>query len=533
MKPIAEATARTELLLVPGDEAQGRIAAALRADFPLLTTHTGGVSADFAEHGPVAALVRCGTDGTLDLELLRALRIARPRTPVVLILPCADATELAAGLPQELDYYPVDAETDPAAITLLLRTILRRQQAPFAASGDPQSAVAELERSRIAFRELHSITTDPAASFQEKLERTLQLGVAYFGLRTGIVSHIVGETYEVFASTSAGGDGIPAGTLFPLPQTYCERTIGADRPVGFEHAAKSEWHAHPAYRLLRLEAYIGMPLRVGGQLFGTLNFSSPEPTPGVFRPLNVELLKVMARWIGAELLRQAHEERLRRMNAELEEFAYVASHDLKAPLRGVANLALWIAEDVTGLDDENRARLKLLRERIIQMDRLIDGLLEYSRLGNVDPAAYAPVPLAPLLASLRRELPPPEGFTITVEEPLPALAADPLHLRQLFQNLISNAVQHHDLTEGHIVVRAQDAGESWQIEVADDGPGIPPAQRQAVFKMFYTVGPKRRPEQIGIGLALVRKLVVGYGGRVTLGDNAPRGTVVQIFWPKI
>lgn len=234
-----------------------------------------------------------------------------------------------------------------------------------------------------------------------------------------------------------------------------------------------------------------------------------------------------------EHLERVVEERttdLRMANRELEQFAYVASHDLKAPLRAIASLAQVIEDDATGeLDKENRHRLKLLRERAERMDDLIEGMLAYARLGRPSVGTNTAVALADVLDELRAELTLPEGFVVECEAPLPKLDADPVHLRQIFQNLVTNAVEHHDRVTGHVWVRARDAGRYWHLEVADDGPGIPEPERQQVFRMFAT-GSKEG--HTGIGLAVVRKLVSGYGGEVEALANQPRGTVIRLRWPK-
>jgi PAS domain S-box-containing protein len=230
----------------------------------------------------------------------------------------------------------------------------------------------------------------------------------------------------------------------------------------------------------------------------------------------------------AEAALERKTKELQRTNAELEEFAYVASHDLKAPLRAVANLALVIDEDAAaGLDEENRSRLRMLRERVIGMDQLIDGLLGYARLGRAA-RERRPVPLGPLLDETVSDLNLPAGYRVEREGPLPVLTADPLELRQIFQNLIANAVHHHDRGSGTVWVRAHREDQGWSLEVADDGPGIPPLERQQVFRMFSNSG---KQGHFGIGLAATRKLVLANGGRIEVTENRPRGALFRIFWP--
>ncbi len=227
-------------------------------------------------------------------------------------------------------------------------------------------------------------------------------------------------------------------------------------------------------------------------------------------------------------------EQLEAMNRELEQFAYVASHDLKAPLRAVSQLSSWIIEDTADhLDEENRNRLRLMRERVIRMDQLIDGLLAYSRAGRVTGEARKSVSLKLLLEELSGELSLPAGFRVEIREPLPSLRADALHLKQIFQNLITNAASHHDHPEsGTVWIRAEEEGRFWRVEIADDGPGIPAEERQRIFGMFMSLKPEAGQGHTGIGLTVVRKLVLSYGGQVDVIDNQPRGARFRIWWPK-
>lgn len=226
-------------------------------------------------------------------------------------------------------------------------------------------------------------------------------------------------------------------------------------------------------------------------------------------------------------------EELKRSNAELEEFAYVASHDLKEPLRAVANLVYSIEEDAAHrLDSHSMQLFRMLRSRVMRMDRLIDALLAYGRMGQLAEDPGEPVALSGLLRPMVADMLLPDGFRIEVLEPLPVLSADREQLRHIFSHLIANAVQHHDREEGRVEVRARDGGECWYLEVADDGPGIPECSREAVFKMFTTLGPVEPDHGMGIGLALVKKLALNHGARVEALDNPPRGLLIRMRWPK-
>jgi signal transduction histidine kinase len=222
---------------------------------------------------------------------------------------------------------------------------------------------------------------------------------------------------------------------------------------------------------------------------------------------------------------------LRRSNRELDAFAYAASHDLRAPLRGIANLAQWIEEDLQDkLTDDSRDMLALMRSRMHRMEALIDGILQYSRAGR----AHEPireVNVAELVADVV-DLLSPQTATIIVNPDLPVLRAERLPLQQVFQNLISNAAKHGG--EGVTVeISSQDAGDFWEFRVTDDGPGIAPEFQDRIWGIFQTLQPRDQVEGAGIGLSLVKKLVEAQGGRVAVASAEGSGAVFSVWWPKV
>ncbi|MCP4407724.1 MAG: hypothetical protein GY807_08175 [Gammaproteobacteria bacterium] len=217
---------------------------------------------------------------------------------------------------------------------------------------------------------------------------------------------------------------------------------------------------------------------------------------------------------------------------ELEQFAYVASHDLKAPLRGISNLASWLQEDLAeNLTDDSRDHLTLLRDRVQRMQALIDGLLEYSRVGAMEGSKEA-VDTLQLLAEIIDSLSPPKGFSIDVDPNMPTLHTDRLLLTQVFANLISNSIKHRGGRKGHVWIAVRDDGRYYEFSVADDGPGIAPEYHDKVFMMFQTLTIKDFGSDTGIGLALVKKIVLEQGGLITLDSKEGEGCVFRFTWPK-
>ncbi|HUR69663.1 MAG TPA: PAS domain S-box protein [Candidatus Thermoplasmatota archaeon] len=227
------------------------------------------------------------------------------------------------------------------------------------------------------------------------------------------------------------------------------------------------------------------------------------------------------------------EEALRASVKELDQFAYVTSHDLKAPLRGIANLSRWIEEDLgAAITPDSRAHLDLLRGRVQRMESLIDAILAYSRVGRVK-AKPERVEVSKLLAETIDLLAPPDGFRVEVATPMPTLTTERLRLQQVFMNLIGNAIKHHpDKARGRVEVRAVEHGRMWRFSVADNGAGIAPRYHDKIFVIFQTLEARDKVEGTGIGLALVKKIVEGNGGTIAVDSDVGRGAAFQFTWPK-
>lgn len=226
-------------------------------------------------------------------------------------------------------------------------------------------------------------------------------------------------------------------------------------------------------------------------------------------------------------------EELQRINAELEEFNTLASHDLKGPLRTAHGLSSWIEEEVSPhLSEDGRERLKLMRARLRQMDELINATLEYSRAGSRIGHSEE-VSSHHLVQEVIGMLPVPPGFTITVADDLPRLRTDRRLLQQVFFHLIGNAIRHHDRDDGWIWITATQAGGQLQFAVVDDGPGIAAQHHTRIFHMFQR-GPDARPGSgHGIGLAVTRKLVERAGGKLGVESAPGWGATFRFSWPKL
>lgn len=225
-------------------------------------------------------------------------------------------------------------------------------------------------------------------------------------------------------------------------------------------------------------------------------------------------------------------------NQELDRFTHIVSHDLKAPLRGIANLAEWIGDDLEGeVDPDIYKNLELMRSRVYRMEAMINGLLQYARVGNTSQSTTT-FALADLLAEILDSLVLPESFEIELPAELPPLTSNRLLLSQVLTNLIGNAWKHHDRPAGRIQLTAQilPVGAAapiehrlWEFTVSDDGPGIPPTDRAKVFGIFQTLSSQKQ-DSTGIGLSIVKKIVESHGGSIAIVEPQLGGTTFCFTW---
>lgn len=222
------------------------------------------------------------------------------------------------------------------------------------------------------------------------------------------------------------------------------------------------------------------------------------------------------------------------VNKELDEFAYVASHDLKAPLRVIDNASRWLEEDLAEhLTPETRDNMNLLRGRVRRMEKLLDDLLEYSRVGRKFDDRYQEIVSGTELTdNIVEMLAPPEGFTLAVSPNFAGISVARMPLQQILMNLIGNAIKHHDKKVGRIDLTVEDEGEFLVFAVKDDGPGIPKEYHDKIFKMFQTLKPRDQVEGSGMGLAIIKKHLDYYGGTIEVDSDEGKGSTFRFTWPK-
>jgi signal transduction histidine kinase/CheY-like chemotaxis protein len=246
----------------------------------------------------------------------------------------------------------------------------------------------------------------------------------------------------------------------------------------------------------------------------------------------IENTRLYQQTLAAEITLRELNRSLERSNRELDEFAYVASHDLKAPLRGIAHLSTWLEEDLGPLlPPASREHLALLRGRVLRLESLIDGILDYSRAGRQRHKVER-VDVSRLLREAAELLSPRSGVEIAVAPDMPVLTTERVPLLQVFMNLLGNAIKHGGREDLRVEVGWQDQGAMAAFHVRDNGSGIAPEFHQRIWGIFQTLRPRDQVEGTGIGLSVVKKAVETRGGQVWIESPPGHGTTFGFTWPK-
>ena len=276
----------------------------------------------------------------------------------------------------------------------------------------------------------------------------------------------------------------------------------------------TESHGVVHFRDGHVVEYYSKPQRIGNEIVGRV-WSFRDVTD-----------KHFAQEKQANLLRRVAE-----INEELSHFAYVVSHDLKAPLRGIKLITEWLCADYGDkLGEEAMEQLGLLQSRVERMHNLIDGVLQYSRVGRIKEDTV-PVDCNAVLAGIVDTVAPPAHIRIDLENELPTIECEKTRITQVFQNLVSNAVKYMDKPEGRITVGCVRDGDFWRFHVADNGPGIDEKHFERIFRIFQTLAPRDEFESTGVGLTLVKKIVEMYGGQVWVESEPGRGSTFYFTLP--
>lgn len=400
-----------------------------------------------------------------------------------------------------------------------------------------RSNITEKLREEKVLSELYQISSSELV-YKERVSKTLEVGKAYFDLDLGIVSKISGDEYTVkFISENPA---VQENHTFELGSTYCSHIFGKSNVASWDNAGESEIASHPCYKGFKLNTYIGTTIFVNNKPYGTINFTSEPKRGKPFSEREKYFVKLMAQFVANEIASQlASEEkeelinRLRETNEQLEDFTYIASHDLKTPIRGIHYYAQFLEEDfASDLPNEAKEIIQGIKKLASRMDDLVNEVLSFSKAQKID-LELETFNLKEVLESVKNDVEEQPDISIDISfSEMPNLQADKVGIKEVILNFITNAYKYNESVNKRILFKFNK--ETGQLLISDNGIGIAEKDRDTVFAFFKRVhGKNDFGGGTGAGLAIVKKILERQGITIEFESVVGEGTTFILNLEKV
>lgn len=395
-----------------------------------------------------------------------------------------------------------------------------------------------------ALRELYQVISTPRRRASEQIHAMLAMGCQRFAVSTGTLCHVIGERCEITQTIPPDGD-IPQGDVLALGDTYCRDTLRVPQPIGIEHASAGPWRQHPCFRKYQLEVYLGAPVRVGEELYGTLSFSDRRPRLTPFTAVDRELIQLMAQWVGGVLAQERMAEASQRQQTLLShasrlntlgEMASSLVHEINQPVTAItlyAEACLARMKHQSIDLDEVRDTIEKIAGQSARANAIIQRIRRFARRGKTHHTVVQIRALLEEVADFLNLEARRHAIRITYDTApnLPSVLADPLQIQQVILNLVRNAVDAIDGSEDQrtiiISARHEQEQETVEIQVQDTGPGLKPDILGQLLHPFFTT----KPEGLGLGLPISQAIVEAHGGRLWVTSNRGPGVTFHFTLP--
>lgn len=369
--------------------------------------------------------------------------------------------------------------------------------------------------------------------YKERVKKTLQVGKTYFDLDLGIVSKIDGEEYIVkFISENPN---VKENHCFELGKTYCSHIFGKPGVASWSDAGNSEIAKHPCYQGFQLNTYIGTTIFVNNSPYGTINFTSEPKRDKPFSEREKYFVKLMAQFVASEISSQiAKEEKeelikqLKKTNEQIEEFTYIASHDLKTPLRGIYHYTQFLEEDFKDEMPEGAQEMIVgIKKLTSRMNDLVDDVLSYSKSQRAD-LEMQTFNLADAIKVVESDIESLPDIAIGISfSKMPDVNADIAGVKEVLFNFITNAYKYNDSETKKI--KFEFDNETKKLLITDNGIGIKKEDQGKVFSFFKRIhGKNEYGGGSGAGLAIVKKILERQGISIEIESEVRKGTTFKL-----
>ncbi len=391
----------------------------------------------------------------------------------------------------------------------------------------------ELDESGKRLGALYEITTHGELKLPEQFRKALELGSKTLGTKINVVSHIENDKFTVQYCV-VPPNTLSEGDVFNLAETYCDITVKKDDVLSINEMKIDEHKAHVCYTKFKLESYIGVPVKVFGQLHGTLAFMAPDPHRPGFTDSDRNFVRLMGKWMSVSLER----EQIEKMKSE---FVSVASHQLRTPLTGIKWFAELMLKGKAGkISTDQKDFLEQIYNSNDRMIKLVEDLLNVSRIdtGSKFEIKKAPKDIIEIINSLTSDLIGlAHAHEVEIEKSMnvPAefiLPIDADKIRQVFQNLLSNAVKYSK-KGGKVIIDLKNNQGKALLTIQDGGLGIPQEQQSRMFEKFFRADNVQTTETdgTGLGLYIAKAIVEGHGGKIWFESKENVGTIFFVELP--
>ncbi|WP_075342254.1 GAF domain-containing protein [Tenacibaculum agarivorans] len=404
--------------------------------------------------------------------------------------------------------------------------------------GIAKDVTEKLEEEKV-LSELYQIASSEGFTFDERMLATLEVGKEYFKLDLGIISEIIDTEYIV--KHISENNEVQQNQVFEFKGTYCVHTFGANEVKSWHNVGKSEIAQHPCYENFGLDAYIGTTVFVNNEAYGTLNFTSVSDRRTPFSEREKYFMNMIAQFVGNEIVKEKHRKEreelinnLQKANSELEQFAYIATHDIKTPVINIDNYLNFLKEDTDIQNKYSKTAIEWIDKSIKQAQQTIGDLVLVTRERKQKNIELEDVILEEMFKlakiDLQAEIQKSKAIIKTNFRKYPIIQYNKVKGQSLMLNLMSNAIKFRSpVKQLKIELQTEKVGEYICLSIKDNGMGINlKNDKEKVFGLFKRAHP--RIPGSGIGLYMIKQSVENIGGKIEVESSKGKGSVFRVYF---